>query len=252
MLELYGHCALIIFCYMTAVFCLALYKKDNSIVDVAWGIGYILITWYSLVKIGLYQPLHMLITVLVTVWGTRLSWHIYLRNKNKPEDPRYAAWRKAWKWVKLRSFFQVFMLQGLILLIIAYPVIFIQSSKNAPLDLFAYLGTGIWVFGLLFESIGDWQLKVFLNNPKNKGKIMQNGLWRYTRHPNYFGESVMWWGIFIICFGLPCGWTTIVSPLLLTYLLVYVSGVPMAEKFFEGNKEFEEYKKKTSAFLPWF
>lgn len=236
---------------MNLLFNIALYKKDNSIVDIFWGIGFIIITLYSLFKTESYAINQLIITTLVLIWGIRISTHILLKNWGKKEDPRYAAWRKEWKWVKIRSYFQVFMLQGIIMLIIAYPIIFINSNPSNSVDFYMILGCIIWTIGFIFESVGDYQLKKFLKQPKNKGKIMQSGLWRYTRHPNYFGESVMWWGIALLCFGLPLGWTAIISPLLLTYLLLYVSGVPMAETSFKNNKEFEKYKKKTSAFFPW-
>jgi steroid 5-alpha reductase family enzyme len=237
---------------MTLWYCIALYKKDNSIVDIAWGIGFLLLAWYTFAQSSQHGNLQIAVTLLVTIWAIRLSYHIYKRNNGKKEDPRYAAWRKSWKWVKTRSFFQVFMLQGIILLVICYPVIFINSAPAQDLHLLAYTGIVVWLFGFIFESVGDWQLKQFLSQPKNKGKIMQSGLWHYTRHPNYFGESLMWWGMFLLCLSLANGWITIISPLLLTYLLLYVSGVPMAEQNFKGNKEFEAYKKRTNAFFPGF
>lgn len=252
MLSLYLASAVIIFLYMNFLFNIALYKKDNSIVDIGWGIGFIMIALYSINQSTVCAVNQVLITVLVLIWGIRISTHILLKNWGKKEDPRYAAWRKQWTWVKIRSYFQVFMLQGLIILIIAYPIIFINSNPSNSFDIYTLLGAALWIFGFIFESVGDYQLKAFLEQPKNKGKIMQSGLWRYTRHPNYFGESLMWWGIALLCFGLPMGWTAIISPLLLTYLLLFVSGVPMAERSFKGNKEFEAYKKKTNTFIPWF
>ena len=252
MLSLYVQCAQIIAVYMALFFIYAVYKKDNSVVDVAWGTGFIIIAWYSLFAQGMYQPYHFLITLLVTVWGTRLSWHIYLRNHGKSEDPRYAAWRRQWVWVNVRSFFQVFVLQGAILLIIAYPIMFINSHVTPALGWYALAGMALWIFGFVFESIGDYQLKQFLSDARNRGRIMREGLWKYTRHPNYFGESCMWWGIFVIACGVPGGWTTFVSPLLLTYLLLYVSGIPLAEQQLQNNPEFQAYARSTNAFFPWW
>jgi steroid 5-alpha reductase family enzyme len=252
MLLFYLQCAAFILVYMSLFFFYAMYKQDNSVVDVAWGTGFILIAWYTLIANGFYKPYQILVTALVTIWGMRLSWHIYLRNRGRGEDPRYAAWRRQWVWVKLRSFLQVFMLQGIILLIIAYPIIFINSSITPNLGWFAYAGLALWLFGFMFESIGDYQLKQFLADARNRGHIMRQGLWNYTRHPNYFGESCMWWGIFIIACGVPLGWTTFVSPLLLTYLLLYVSGIPLAEQQLQNNPEFKEYARTTNSFFPWF
>lgn len=250
-MNVYITSACLIFCYMSGLFLLALYKEDNSIVDIGWGIGFILIALYSLIANGLYLPRHLLVTALTIVWGMRISLHIGMRHKG--EDQRYANWRKAWgKWVILRSFFQVFMLQGTVLLIIAYPIIFINSSKLGGLTLLDILGTSIWVVGFIFETVGDYQLEQFLKESRNKGRIMRSGLWRYTRHPNYFGEALMWWGIFVIACSLPFGWTTVASPLLISFLLRYVSGVPMLEELFVHNLEYQRYKEATSVFFPWF
>lgn len=252
--ETLGLCSLIIFCYMSLVFLLSLVLKNNSIVDSAWGPGFIIIILVSMWYNNAYQPRNIVILILVLLWGVRITAHITARNWGKPEDPRYAKWRKEWgNNVVLRSFLQVFMLQGFVLLIIAYPLMLINSVvQNTSLNYLDFLGLGIWVIGYIFEVVGDYQLKCFLSDSANKGKIMKSGLWRYTRHPNYFGEAVMWWGIWLIALSVPYGFTTIISPLLITYLLLYVSGVPMAEMFFENNVEFQQYKKETSAFFPWF
>jgi steroid 5-alpha reductase family enzyme len=129
---------------------------------------------------------------------------------------------------------------------------FVNGHVAPALGWFALAGIALWLFGFVFESVGDYQLKKFLSDPRNRGKIMQEGLWKYTRHPNYFGESCMWWGIFIIACGVPYGWTTFVSPLLLTYFLLYVSGIPLAEQQLKDNPEFKAYVRRTSAFFPWF
>ena len=147
--------------------------------------------------------------------------------------------------------FAGFMLQGFLLLLIVSPVLYINYFCS-EFGVFAYLGIFIWFFGFVFESVGDRQLKDFLSKGENKGKIMQSGLWKYTRHPNYFGEALMWWGIWILSLGLSGAIYLIFSPLLITCLLRFVSGVPLAERFFAGNKEFEEYKNKTNAMFPWF
>ena len=144
------------------------------------------------------------------------------------------------------------MLQGFLLLIIAYPVILINHSKETGIGFLDILGLIIWLKGFFFETVGDYQLSKFKRKTKNKGKITTQGLWKYTRHPNYFGETAMWWGIFLITLSVKNGWTTIVSPLVISFLLLKVSGVSMLEKKYLGNKEFEEYAKRTSAFFPWF
>ncbi|MEX2438174.1 MAG: DUF1295 domain-containing protein [Candidatus Babeliales bacterium] len=238
---------------MTSIFLIALIKKDNSIVDISWGIGFILIALISLIMHGLYLPLQIILTLLICVWGLRLSLRIYQRNKGKGEDPRYAQWRKEWgSWTPIRSFFQIFMLQGALMLIIAYPIITINSSKMLTVTWVQILGIVVWCIGFFFEAIGDYQLDQFLKNPIHKDTICTVGLWRYTRHPNYFGESLLWWGIFLMALSTPYGWTIIISPLTITYLLLYVSGIPMTERMFIGNQAYEQYKKETNAFFPWF
>jgi steroid 5-alpha reductase family enzyme len=238
---------------MSLIFVLACIKKDNSIVDVAWGIGFILVAVLTFFLEAKFTIRHILVTALVLAWGSRLAIHIAKRNKGRGEDFRYAQWRKDWgKWFFIRSFFQVYMLQGLFLLITAYPVMLINHSKETGIVLLDVIGVIVWLKGFFFEAVGDYQLSKFKRNAGNKGKIMTRGLWRYTRHPNYFGETAMWWGIFLMALSVRYGWTAIVSPLMITFLLLRVSGITMLEKKYVGNKEFEEYAKRTSAFFPWF
>lgn len=240
--------------FMTCVFLIGLAKQDNSIVDVAWGIGFILITLYAFFSTGTYLARQILVTTLVVVWGVRISVHIFIRNWGKEEDHRYQAFRMSWRpYFVLKSFFYIFMLQGFLIWVIDYPVIFTNASTAMPpLGVLDVVGMVIWLIGFAFEAIGDYQLKKFIDNPANTGKICKVGLWRYTRHPNYFGEVTMWWGIFLIVLSVPWGWTGVISPLTVTYLLMFVSGVPMAERIFEKNEEYAQYKKETSALIPWF
>ena len=245
--------AICVFLYMSSIFMLAWIKKDNSIVDIAWGVSFILVAILTFFLEPEFVTRHILVTSMIFLWGTRLATHIAIRNKGRGEDYRYAQWRKDWgKWFFVRSFFQIYMLQGLLLLIIAYPVMLINHSKEAGIVFLDILGLIIWLEGFFFEAVGDYQLLKFKRKAENKGKIMTQGLWRYTRHPNYFGETAMWWGIFLIALSVRNGWTAFVSPLLITFLLLKVSGITMLEKKYVGNKEFEEYAKKTSTFFPWF
>ena len=242
-----------VFLYMTFLFFLALIKKNNSIVDVGWGIGFILVWTMTFILEPGGTARQLLAGALVIIWGVRLSAHIFVRNKGRGEDFRYVRWRKEWgKGFIPRSFVQVFMLQGLFLLLIAYPVILINRSPERSLGSLDAIGLLIWLSGFAFEVVGDAQLRRFKRQPGHKGQIMRQGLWRLTRHPNYFGESVMWWGIFVIALSIEGGWTGVVGPLVITFLLTRVSGIPMLEKKYRGNAEFEEYARKTSAFFPWF
>jgi len=174
--------------------------KNASIVDIFWGIGFVVVTWLAFTFGQGYLPHKQLITTLVTIWGLRLALHISTRNWGKPEDFRYASWRKEngsrWWWL---SFFKVFLLQGFLMWIISAPLIAAQTSGFpailTPLDL---LGALLWIFGLLFETTGGLQLTRFKSDSANNGRILTAGLWKYTRHPNYFGEAVVWWGFYLI------------------------------------------------------
>jgi steroid 5-alpha reductase family enzyme len=247
-------CGAIIAVYMTGWFVAALIRKDNSIADVAWGLGFVLVAAFTFLRRGsLARP--ALVTALVAVWGLRLTAHILLRNRKRGEDPRYAAWRRKWgRSFVWRSYLQVFLLQGLFLLIISAPVILANTDQNYPYTRYGFILAGflVWCVGFFFEAVGDAQLARFKRDPGNRGKIMDRGLWKYTRHPNYFGESLMWWGIFLMVLEVPYGWTAVVSPLLITFLLVKVSGIPLLEKRYAGNPEFQAYARRTNAFVPGF
>jgi steroid 5-alpha reductase family enzyme len=142
------------------------------------------------------------------------------------------------------------MLQGLLMIIIAIPVTRISIAEPSSLTLLDLLGVLVWVTGFLFEAIGDYQLLQAKKDPANKGKIMRTGLWQYTRHPNYFGEVLLWWGMYLIALSVPGGWSTIIGPLTITFLILKVSGIPLLEKKYEGNADFDEYKRTTNAFFP--
>ena len=242
-----------VFVYMIAVFLIAVLAKDNSIVDVAWGPGFILVAVVTFWLRPGSEARHLLITLLVAIWGLRLAIHIYLRNRGRGEDFRYAKWRKDWgRWFIPRSFFQVFMLQGIFMLIISSPLVLVNRSPESGLTLLDALGGILWLIGFLFEAIGDYELKRFKQKPESKGKIMTTGLWKYTRHPNYFGEAALWWGIWLIALSVDSGWAAIISPLTISFLLLKVSGVKMLEKKYAGNEEFAAYARRTSPFFPWF
>jgi len=243
---------LVVFIYFFAFFILGTAIKNNSIVDQAWGVGFVLIAIYSMFRIGNYGAISLLTTLLVALWGLRLFYHIMKRNFGKPEDFRYANMRKDWgKTVVIRSFFQVYMLQGALMMLIAFPVVLTHEQVNQSITAWTLLGTGVWLIGYIFEVVGDAQLRGFKQNPDNKGRLMTTGLWAYTRHPNYFGEAVMWWGIFIIALSAGASFISIVSPIAITYLLVFVSGVPLLEKAMVGRPGFEEYANRTNKFIPW-
>jgi steroid 5-alpha reductase family enzyme len=233
----------------------SLVYKNVTIVDSLWGLGFVLIAWLTLFMAGGFDGRKVLITSLVTLWGLRLFLHLSWRNWGHGEDPRYGSWRKEsgdrfW----LVSLFKVFILQSIFLWTIALALQWGQlSSQPARLTWLDYLGLGLWMIGFFFEAVGDWQLARFKANPNSKGMVMDQGLWAYTRHPNYFGETLIWWGIFLITLATPGSWWTIISPIIITVVLLKMTGVTLMEKTIVHTRPgYSEYIAKTNAFLPWF
>ena len=252
MIQIIALSAITVFLFMIVMSIIAQIKKDNSIVDIGWGVGFILIALVLMMTSDIIEIKEIILFAMISVWGLRLAFHIYLRSRGRGEDFRYANWRKKWgKNAVVIAFFKVFMLQGLFMLIIASPILVVFNSLDDHLTGINYLGLSIFLFGLLFESTGDYQLLCFKRNPSNKGKIITSGLWKFTRHPNYFGEVVLWWGIGIFTIGSDLYLAAFISPLILTLLLLFVSGVPMLEKKYTGIKEWENYKEITPAFVPF-
>jgi steroid 5-alpha reductase family enzyme len=236
---------------MSLWFVVSLIKKRNDVADVAWGLGFVIMAWASYFLSNNSGTRGLLVNILVSVWGLRLAWHIYSRNKGKKEDYRYFAWREEWgKWFYLRSYLQVYLFQGLLLFLIVLPVLIINKNSETVFGFLDFLGVAVWLFGFFFEAVGDMQLKNFIKNKENKGKIMESGLWSYTRHPNYFGEVTQWWGIWILALSTPNGLLGIVGPITITFLILKVSGIPLLEKKMSENPEFEDYKKRVSMFFP--
>lgn len=252
--NIYLNVGIALWVYFTIIFVVAQIMKNNSIVDSFWGPGFFVVALFTLIKSENVGLRAILITGFVTAWAFRLFMHITIRNWNKPEDFRYVNFRKRWgtKFPTVKAYFHVFVLQGVLLFIVSLPITVANSSVNQELGILAYLGIAIWLFGFYFEVVGDKQLKDFKADKSNKGKLMTTGLWSYTRHPNYFGEATMWWGIFLISINDISQIWIMVGPIVITYLLLFVSGVPMLEKKYKDRPDFIEYSKRTNKFLPWF
>ncbi len=238
--------------FVLAGWLLSLVRRDVSHVDVQWGLGFVLVAALgALFGAGAPQR-RWLVLALVAVWGARLALHIHARNHGKPEDYRYAAMRARHRERFPRvSLATVFLLQGALLLWIALPLAAAQSAPSpaalGPLDL---AGALVWLVGFLFEAVGDLQLARFRADPAHRGRVMDRGLWRYTRHPNYFGDAVAWWGHYLLAAATGAWWTAC-GPALMTFLLVRVSGVAMLEDALRRTKPgYREYVESTSAFLP--
>jgi steroid 5-alpha reductase family enzyme len=239
--------------FMTAFFFTARIRRNNGLADVAWGLGFVLLAFINLITAGEVTSRRIVVTLLVAIWGLRLAIHVYSRNRGKPEDFRYAEMRRKWgRRATLFSYTHVFMLQGILLFVIAIPIVLINSGPPVPFGITDALGVFVWCAGFAMEAAADAQLRRFVRFRKSPANpIMTEGLWRYSRHPNYFGEALLWWGIFLMALRAPTGWTGAVSPLLIGFLLRFVSGVPLLEKKYRDNPRFREYAGRTNAFFPW-
>lgn len=241
----------VIFVYVSILFFISIIIKRNDIADIAWGpgIAIVALTAYFTHKDPDISTLFL--TATVFLWALRLAIRIGIRNAKKSEDPRYAQWRSSWgKWFYVRSYGQVYLLQGILMVFMGYPLLHIAAFDSPMISSTFFIGLTMWICGFIFEIISDYQLDQFIQNPINKGKIMQQGLWKYSRHPNYFGEVLLWWGLWIAISPASYSFIALISPLLITFLILKVSGIPMAEKHMEKNPEFQEYKKRTSVFIP--
>jgi steroid 5-alpha reductase family enzyme len=239
----------------TLLWMISVRLEDASIADICWGLGFVLLVWLYCWLSPTLTSRSWLVAALITLWGARLSLHISRRNRGKAEDPRYRAMRAAhgrsfW-W---RSLFTVFWLQGAILWSVAIPLLVaVRAARPAALTAVDGLGVVLFAIGFGFEVVGDHQLARFKAEPSNRGHVLDRGLWRYTRHPNYFGDATLWWGVYVIAAATPGGWLTVLSPALMTLLLLRVSGVTLLEQSLKTTKPgYRAYIARTPAFFPWF
>ena len=225
--------------------------RDASLADIAWGMAFVLIGWACYLA-GDRSGAMLLAACLVTVWGLRLAIHIGRRNLGHGEDKRYQAMRaKRPKSFWITSLFTVFILQGALALIISAPLQSLGAQDSEAIGILSWLGAAVFVVGFGFEAIGDAQLSAFVKDPSSKGRVMDRGLWRYTRHPNYFGDATLWWGIWLIAIGSGGAWWTAVGPVVMTFFLIKVSGVALLEADMAKRRPgYREYMERTSAFIP--
>ncbi len=254
----------ILFAFSWIIFIIAQYKKDNSVMDIFYGPLFLLTALTMLMIKEVNSPYAMIVFVAITIWSLRLGTRIYFKNAGKPEDARYAAWRKEWMekgrlYFFMRSYLQINLFQCLIIAVVLLPFTIAYSAVYPQdvafeLNFYQYFGLGLFIFGLLYESLADWQLDKFLARKRagtETATLMTIGLFRFSRRPNYFGESMIWWGLAIFAFTLPYGYMALLSPILITYIVVKITG-PMLEKQFIARypTEYGEYMKKTSYFIP--
>ncbi|MFW9829541.1 MAG: DUF1295 domain-containing protein [Candidatus Thorarchaeota archaeon] len=263
-LVIIGYSGLFLLGYLIIAFIVGTVKKNNGLMDVFYGPGYFVVALTSLITYfliyGIVNMRQIIVTTLVFIWAVRLGTYVFIRNRGKPEDYRYREMRERWKTnIVLKSFIRVYIFQGIVIFIVAFPVWFVNMSINPPLlnllsfvGVTLWLGGGVWLIGFLFETIADYTLYKFLQKPENKGKIMDKGVWKLSQHPNYFGEVTQWWGLYIIALAIPFGFISILGPIFITYMIIKVSGIRLLDKRFETDDKYSEYKQRTSVFFPWF
>jgi steroid 5-alpha reductase family enzyme len=244
--------AALVLCLMTVLWVVSVVRRDASIVDPWWSVAFLLVTGHTAASTGL-TPAKTLLLLMVTVWASRLWLHLLLRSRGRPEDPRYAAFRRRYGperywWV---SFFQVFLLQGGLVVIVSAPLQLAAAARPPdPVGMTDLAGLIVFTIGLAVEAVADAQLQAFRGDPASRGRVLDTGLWRFSRHPNYFGEAVLWWGLWLCAVGQPYGWASIVAPILMTFLLVKVSGVAMLDAHLAATKPgYDDYVRRTSAFV---
>lgn len=244
----------VVMAMLTAVWIVSVKLTNASIVDPFWGLGFVLLAIYYYFSSEGDATRKVVVLLLASVWGLRLFGYLLFRNAGKPEDYRYAQFRKQYGperywWF---SFFQVFLLQGILLWLISSPLLVAQQGSDRPFGMLDVLGLTLWIIGFSFEAGGDYQLSKFKSDVSNKGKVLNTGFWKYTRHPNYFGDACVWWGFALFATAAGSYWP-ILSSVLITFLLLKVSGVALLEKALKKNKpEYEDYVRRTPSFFPWF
>ena len=238
---------------MTVGWIVSVLRRNVTIVDSLWGLGFVLVAAVTFWTGGGYGGRSLLILVLTAMWGLRLAVHLTWRNWGQPEDHRYGGWReKSGQRFWIISLFKVFWLQAAFLwaisLVLQKAQLSVEPSRFTLLDL---IGTLIWATGFIFESIGDWQLARFKADPGNRGRVMDRGLWAWSRHPNYFGEFLIWWGFFVVALATPGGWWTVVSPVIISMVLLKMTGVPLTETALKTRRPaYAGYIQRTSTFFP--
>lgn len=254
-MNLFLQASILIWVLVTLLWLLSVFLKNVSIVDIFWGFGFVIVNAFYTYNLEIINPRSWLLFALVSIWGLRLTTYLAIRNIGKEEDYRYQQFRKDYGanrywWF---SYFQVFLLQGVLILLVSLPFLGVHlSDTSGELMWLDYLAILVWFVGFSFEAGGDYQLYTFKKNKKNNGKVLDTGFWKYTRHPNYFGDSTVWWAfaLFSIASG---GYWQIIGAIIMTLLIIKVSGVAMLERTLKETKpKYRNYIENTNAFIPWF
>jgi steroid 5-alpha reductase family enzyme len=251
--DVLGASAVVIGGAMLMLWAVSLLIRDVSIVDIFWGLGFVAVAWTSLLVSGAEGARGVALVAMTSLWGVRLAGYLAWRNLGKGEDRRYVEMRErrddSFWW---QSLYIVFGFQGLLILVVSLPLVAgIGTYGDRSIHPIGYVGLGLYAIGLFFETVGDWQLARFLADPANRGQVMDRGLWRYTRHPNYFGDFCVWWGIAAVAAPDPARLWVLVGPVVMSVLLLRVSGVGLLEKGLEKRRPgYQDYIRRTSAFVP--
>ncbi len=255
--KLFLNGAFLVIAYLTIMLTIIQVKKDRSIGNFTWGGMVMLIALYTFFTTSSYLPRQIVATALIVAWCLRLATYVYLRYR-PGADPRYVEWaNQKGSLTIIYNFVWIFVLNGFMGLVMAAPIIAINTQLTPKFGWLDGEFILLWLIGFYWESMSDYQLYVFRKDPNNKGKVLSTGLWRFSRHPNYFGEIVMWWSVYLIALAVPYGYLTIIAPCAITITLVFVTGIPWLEKAMANNPEYQEYKKRTSILIPsilipWF
>ena len=223
-----------------------------TFLDAAWGVGFVLIAWVSYFAFSPREMPNLLLALAVSLWGLRLAWYVVKRIAKTGEDKRYQEILKGYgENAQSKAFLRLFMLQAGLQYLVSAAILRMNYVDPKPVGIATWVGLIIFAVGFVFESVADAQLAAFKRDPNNKGKILQSGLWKTSRHPNYFGESLVWLGLALMSLAYPWGWLALISPAVITYLLLFVSGVPIQEKGKAERPEWREYASKTPRFVPF-
>lgn len=251
--QIYIQSLLIILAMMSVLWIVSIIIKNASIVDIFWGMGFVLTSLFYFYRIGEPDLKRSIIVTFVTIWGLRLSFYLAWRNSGKGEDFRYRNFRKKYGekrywWI---SFFQTFLLQGILMWLISVTILgALYYTVQQTMGILDYAAIIVWLTGFVFEAGGDYQLSRFRADSSNRGKVLDRGFWKYTRHPNYFGDSAVWWAYGLFCLG-SGNWIPVLGSVLMTLLIIKVSGVALLEKSLREQKpQYREYIERTSSFFP--
>lgn len=227
--------------------------KNATIVDIGWGMGFVIMSYIFIENGAGWTLRNQLVFMMVLCWGLRIIFFIFKRiSQEKREDRRYAELREKWGEKAHLHFLRIFEYQAILQMFMIWPVLAVAYNRSEQLLFIEFVGVLVWAVALIGESVADEQLAAFKNNPKNKGQVCQTGLWYYSRHPNYFFEIMIWVGIYIFALGSPWGWLTIISPVLITHLILHITGIPLAEQqsLKSRGNEYRRYQATTSVLIP--